>query len=146
MTGSLEDYLKRFSYAGPKFSLVIFSVFAGIGLVLAMIGVFSVMAYTVSLQTHEIGVRMALGAQQSDILRMVLKKGLGLIGTGIVVGVLASLGLTRFMASQIWGVSVLDRSTFAAVVVVLAVVGLAACILPARRAAQEDPLTALRYE
>ena len=66
---------------------------------------------------------MALGAQQSDILRMVLKKGLGLIGTGIVVGVLASLGLTRFMASQIWGVSVLDRSTFAAVVVVLAVVG-----------------------
>jgi len=146
MTGSLEDHLKRFSYAGPKFSLIVFSVFAGIGLVLVMIGVFSVMAYTVSLQTHEIGVRTALGAQQSDILRMVLKKGLGLIGTGIVIGVLASLGLTRFMASQVWGVSVLDRFTFAAVVIVVAVVGLAACIFPARRAAQGDPLTALRYE
>jgi len=145
-TGTLEGYLDRFSYATPRFELVTLGVVAGIGLALVIIGVFSVMAYTVSLQTHEIGIRMALGAQQADILRMVLLKGLRLIAAGTVVGLLASYGATRLIASQIWGVSPTDPLTFAGVVLAIVVVGLAACVLPARRATQVDPLIALRYE
>jgi len=145
-TGTLEHYLNRYELAAPRFELVTLSVFAGIGLALVIIGVFSVMAYTVSLQTQGIGVRMALGAQQGDILRMVLLKGLRLIGVGIGVGLLASVGLTRYIASEIWGVTPTDPLTFAAVVVAIVAVGAAACLLPARRATQVDPLTALRYE
>jgi putative ABC transport system permease protein len=145
-TGTLEGYLKEFSYAAPQFGLVTLGIFAGIGLLLVIIGVFSVMAYSVSLETHDIGIRMALGAQQDNILRMVLLKGLRLITAGIVLGLLASVGLMRFLASQIWGVSPTDPLTFAAVVAAIVVVGLAACFLPARRATQVDPLVALRYE
>ena len=104
------------------------------------------MAYTVSLQTREIGVRMALGAQQREILRMVLRKGFALIIAGIAIGLFASYGLTRFLASQIWGVSATDPWTFGAVVALVVITGLAACLLPARRAASVDPLVALRYE
>jgi putative ABC transport system permease protein len=145
-TGTVESYLQNFSYAAPEFGLAALGIFAGIGLVLVIIGVFSVMAYTVSLQTHEFGIRMALGAQQGDILKMVLLKGLRLIGAGVVVGLLASVGLMRLIASQIWGVSATDPLTFAAVVAAILAVGLAACLLPARRATQVDPLIALRYE
>ena len=145
-TGTVESYLQDFSYAAPEFGLAALGIFAGIGLVLVIIGVFSVMAYTVSLQTHEIGIRMAIGAQPSDILRMVLLKGLRLITAGIVVGLLGSYGLMRFISSQIWGVSATDPLTFATVVAAIVVVGLAACLLPARRATQVDPLIALRHE
>jgi len=145
-TGSLEGYLKQFSYAGPEFDLIAVGTSAGIGLALAIIGVFSVMAYTVSLQTHEIGVRMALGAQQTDILQMILLKGLQLIAASVAVGLLASFGLTRLIANQIWGVSPTDTRTFCLAVVVILVAGLMACLLPARRAAQVDPLITLRYE
>jgi putative ABC transport system permease protein len=115
-------------------------------LVLVAIGVFSVMAYSVSLQTHEIGIRMALGAQQNSVLKMVLSKGLLIIAIGIAVGELASFGLTRLIKSQIWGVSSHDPVTFGAVLAVLVVVGISACLVPARRATQVDPLVALRYE
>jgi putative ABC transport system permease protein len=145
-TGSLEGYLQQFSYAGPKFGLILLGVFATVGLVLVAIGVFSVMAYSVSLQTHEIGIRMALGAPTSNVLRMVLRKGLQLITVGIVLGMLASIALTRFVASQFWGVSPRDPITFVGVIVVLAAVGTAACLVPARRATRVDPLVALRYE
>ena len=145
-TGTLEGFLHRRGYAAPEFGLIALGAFAGMGLVLVIVGVFSVMAYSVSLQTHEIGVRMALGAQPGDILRMVLTKGLALIVTGIFVGLLASVSLTRFLASQIWGVSATDPWTFAAVAVVILVVGLAACALPSRAATQVDPMVALRYE
>jgi putative ABC transport system permease protein len=104
------------------------------------------MAYTVSLQTQEIGVRMALGAQQRDVLGMVLKKGFVLLAAGICIGVLVSFGLTRFLASQIWGVSPTDPWTFGAVVALVVISGLAACLWPARRAASVDPMVALRYE
>jgi putative ABC transport system permease protein len=104
------------------------------------------MAYTVSLQTREIGIRMALGAQRNDVLRMILKKGLVLIVGGILAGVVLDLSMTRFMASQIWGVSATDPWTCAAVVVVILVVGVAACLLPAFRATRVDPLAALRSE
>lgn len=103
-------------------------------------------AYNVSLQTHEIGVRMALGAQQSKVLTMILTKGMRLVAAGMVIGCVASYGLTRFLASQIWGVSATDPWTFGTVAAIILTVGLAACLLPARRATQVDPLIALRYE
>ena len=145
-TDTLQGYLQRYGYAAPEFGLIALGAFAGIGLVLVIVGVFSVMAYTVSLQTHEIGVRMALGAQQGDILRMVLRKGLVLIVAGLAIGLLASVGLTRFIASQIWGVSVTDPLTFGAVALLILVVGLAACAVPSRSATRVDPMVALRYE
>ncbi len=139
-------YLYQSSYAQPAFGLMTLGGLAAIGLILIVIGVFSVMAYTVSLQTHEIGVRMALGAQRENILKMILSRGARLIAAGTLVGLVASFWLTRFLASQIWGVSATDPWTFAAVVVLVALVGVAACVLPARRAATVDPLVALRYE
>jgi len=142
----LEDFLQQHTYATPEFSVLISTPLAGIALLLVVIGIFSVMAYTVSLQTHEIGIRMALGGQQSSILRMILAKGARLMATGIVIGLSASYALTRFLASQIWGVSATDPWTFVAVVIMISLVGLTACLLPARSAARVDPLVALRYE
>ena len=101
------------------------------------------MAYTVSPQTHEIGIRMALGAQQSSIWTMILAKGMRLMAAGVLIGLLASYYLSRFIASQIWGVSTTDPLTFAAVVIIVLAVGLTACLMPARRAAR---VVALRYE
>ena len=132
--------------AQPRFGLVSIGGFAGIGLVLAMVGVFSVMAYAVSVRRREIGVRMALGAQRGQILGMVLRQGLALVAAGIAVGLAASLGLTRLLASQLWGVSANDSWTLAGVTAVLAATTLAACWLPARRAAKVDPMLALREE
>jgi putative ABC transport system permease protein len=130
----------------PKFDLIVTGAFAGIGLALVVIGVFSVMAYTVSLQTHEIGIRVTLGARQASILKMILAKGAQLIAAGIVIGLSVSYALTKSLASQIWGVSVTDPWTFAGVVTLIALVGLAACYIPARRAARVDPMIALRYD
>jgi|SRR5215472_4688849 len=144
-SGTLESSLHKF-YRGPQFELVTLASFAGIGLVLVLIGIFSVMAYTVALRTNEIGVRVALGAQQTNILRLVLLNGLRLVAVGALIGLLASFGLTRFLVSEIPGVSATDPLTFSAVVMVVVLVGLAACVLPARRAASVDPLVALRYE
>lgn len=146
LSSPLEDFLQRFSYSTPEFGLLISTPLASIALLLVVIGVFSVMAYTVSLQTHEIGIRMALGAQRSSILKMILTKGVRLVATGILIGFFASYGLTRFLVSQIWGVSLTDSWTFAAVVTLVVLVGTCACLLPARRATRVDPLVALRYE
>jgi len=145
-TGTLNDYLRRFSYAQPRFSLILLGVFAGVGLVLVALGVYSVIAYTVSRQTQEIGLRMALGAGGADVLRMVLRMGLRLIGIGIVIGTLTALAATRVIASQLWGVSQYDPLTLAAVILLVVVAGLTACYVPARRATRVDPLVALRYE
>jgi putative ABC transport system permease protein len=142
----LTEFLEQSTYATPEFGVSLSGPLAGIALVLVVIGVFSVMAYTVSLRTQEIGVRMALGAQREEILRMVLRTGFGLLAAGICVGLVASYGLTRFLASQIWGVSATDPWTFGAVVGLVVTSGLVACVLPARRAARVDPLVALRYE
>ena len=142
----LQSFLKDYAYAQPKFGLVVLSVFAAIGLVLVIVGVFSVMAYSVSLQTHEIGIRMALGAQPSNVLGMVLARGMRLIAAGVILGEVASLALTRFIASQIWGVSVRDPLTLGAIAALIGAAGFAACVLPARRALLVDPLVALRDE
>ncbi len=144
--GSVDSYLKRSYFAETQFILNGLGTFTAIGLLLVIGGVFSVMAYTVSLRTHEIGIRMALGAQHDDVLRMVLKDGLVLIAGGIAVGVVVSLATTRFMASQIWGVSATDPWTFAVVATVILAAGLAACFFPARRASRIDPMVALRFE
>jgi putative ABC transport system permease protein len=145
-TGPYTEEFYRLTYSAHELGLTTFTGVAGIALVLVVIGVFSVMAYTVSLRTREIGVRMALGAQRGEILRMVLGKGFVLLAAGIFIGLTASYGLTRFLASQIWGVSATDPWTFGAVVGLVVTTGLAACWLPARRAASVDPLVALRYE
>jgi putative ABC transport system permease protein len=144
--GPLSESLEQHTYATPEFGVSLSGPLAGIALLLVVIGVFSVMAYAVSLQTQEIGVRMALGARQGDVLRMVLRRGAVLIAAGICIGLLAGFALTRFLASQIWGVSPTDPWTFAAVVALVTAAGLAACYLPARRATQVDPLVALRHE
>src|SRR6266513_2263976 len=107
-TSPLETYLQRFDYASPQFGLVTLGSFAGIGLLLVTVGIFGVMAYTVSLRANEIGIRMALGAQQNSILKMVLAKGVHLVAVGIVVGLFASYGRTRFLATQVWGISTTD--------------------------------------
>jgi putative ABC transport system permease protein len=144
-SGTLEGSLQEF-YRGPRFQLATLSAFAGIGLVLLVIGIFSVMAYAVSLRTNEIGVRVALGAQQSNILRLVLLNGFRMVASGILAGLLASYVLTRFLVSQIPGVSATDPWTFSAVVTIVVSVGLVACLVPALRATKVDPIVALRYE
>ncbi|HTM90663.1 MAG TPA: ABC transporter permease [Terriglobales bacterium] len=145
-TGSLESILQRNTYSKPEFGMILLSIFAGLGLVLVAVGVFSVMSYSVSLRTHEIGIRMALGAERGAILRMVLFHGLGLIAVGVAAGEAGSAFLTRFISGQLWGVSARDPITFALVVAVLLAVGVAACLVPAKRATGVDPLIALRYE
>jgi putative ABC transport system permease protein len=146
LTGTLEDFMKQFSYSGPRFGLLLLGIFALNGLVLVGIGVYSVMAYSVSRQTHEIGIRMALGALQANVVRLVLRTGLELIVIGLVIGLAASLGLTRLIKDELWGVSAFDPATFGSVACVLAAVGVAACLFPARKATKVDPLVALRYE
>jgi putative ABC transport system permease protein len=144
-SGTLEGSLREF-YRGPQFELVTLGSFASIGLLLVLIGISSVMVYTVSLRTHEIGIRMALGAQRANILNMVLTTGFCLIGGGVAIGLLVSYAVTRLLASEISGVSVTDPWTFGAVAAAVTAVGLAACYLPARRSTRVDPMVALRYE
>jgi putative ABC transport system permease protein len=145
-TGTLSEFLKQFSYAEPRFSLTLLAVFAGVGLLLVAIGVYSVIAYTVSRQTHEIGIRLALGAGRGDVLRMVASMGLRLVAIGVTIGLIATFGVTRVIASQIWGVSPHDPLTLSTVVSVMAIVAFAACYVPARRATRVDPMVALRCE
>ena len=144
-SGTIESSLKEF-YRGPQFELVTLGSFAFIGLLLVLIGISSVMVYTVSLRTHEIGIRMALGAQPTTVLRMVLTTGFRLIAAGAAIGVLLSYAATRLLVSEVSGISVTDPWTFASVVAIVIAVGLLSCYLPARRAASVDPIIALRYE
>ena len=144
--GPLTHYLEIFGLAQPRFGLRLVSVFAVLGLSLVTIGVYSVIAYSTSRRTHEIGIRMALGAEGGDVVRMVLRSGLRLLLAGIGIGLAVSLMMARFLAAQLSGVSPYDVLTLVAVVALLLGVGLAASWIPARRATRVSPVTALRYE
>lgn len=134
------------SFAGPEFNMVMLGALAGLALFLSAIGVYGVLAYLVAQQTHEIGIRMALGAKPRDVLRLILGRGARLAGVGAGLGLVAALALTRLMKGLLYGVSAIDPLTFASVVALLTVVALLASYLPARRATRVDPMVALRYE
>ena len=143
---SLEYFLNLFTFAQPRFGLWLVTIFAAIGLMLVTIGVYSVIAYTTSRRTHEIGIRIALGAARADVLKMVLLKGLQLLLAGIATGLAVSFTVSRVIVTQLWGVSPYDRLTIVFVAGLLLLLGLIACWIPARRATRVNPSTALRYE
>jgi putative ABC transport system permease protein len=145
-TGTLEGYISQFSYAGPRFGFLLMSIFGSIGLILVTIGVYSVLSYTIARRTQEIGIRMALGAQSSDVLGMVVRLGLRLVAIGVALGLLTSVALGRILSTQLWGISAYDPWTLACVPALLLLTGFLACWLPAGRAARMDPMIALRYE
>ncbi len=134
------------SLSSRRFYALLLGSFAGVALILAAMGIYGVMSYSVSQRTHEIGVRMALGAERRDVLRQVITRGLLLTVVGVVLGVAASFGLTRFISSQLYGVSATDPVTFTGISLLLVAVALAACYIPARKAATVDPQVALRHE
>ncbi len=145
-TGSLESFINSFSYAGPRFGFLLMSIFGGIGLILVTVGVYSVLAYTAAQRTHEIGIRMALGAESGDVLKLVVSMGLRLGGIGCGDWSCGEFAAGGGDQEPVWGVSAHDPMTVVAVTAVLMVTGVVACWIPARRASRVDPLVALRYE
>jgi putative ABC transport system permease protein len=140
------DQLVAGAVANPRLNLVLMAIFAGVALVLASVGIYGVMSYSVTQRTHEIGIRMALGAQQRHVLKMVIGQGMALTGLGLVTGLGGALLTTRLMSSLLFGVSATDPMTFIVISIILTGVALGACFIPARRATKVDPMIALRYE
>ncbi|MGE5724552.1 MAG: FtsX-like permease family protein, partial [Acidobacteriota bacterium] len=140
------DRLVSDSVASSRFTMLLLSAFAGFALVLACIGIYGVMAYSVAQRTHEIGIRLALGAQRRDVLRLVLAQGARLALIGVGIGVAAAMILTRLMTTLLYRVSASDPMTFAAVAILLTFIAPLACYIPARHAMKVDPMVALRYE
>jgi len=142
---TMDDYISA-TVAGPRFNATLLVIFAGVALILTIVGLYGVMSYSVAQRTNEIGIRMALGAQTKDVLRLIVSQGFKLVLIGLGIGLAGAFALTRVIASLLFGVTTKDPLTFAAVAVLLALVALLACYIPARRATRLDPLHALRYE
>jgi putative ABC transport system permease protein len=140
------EEVRSLSIASQRLNLLLFALFAALALVLATVGTYGVMAYSVAQRTREIGIRMALGARRIDVLRIVLVQGFRIAALGLLVGIAAALALTRLITSMIYGISSTDATTFITVALLLALVALAACYIPARRVMRVDPMAALRYE
>jgi putative ABC transport system permease protein len=130
----------------PRFTMALFAAFAALGLTLAAAGIYSVLSFHVTRRTHELGVRMALGASRRTVLNLMLSMGGRLVLAGLAIGVLVSLSSTRLLRSQLFGIAPSDPLSYVAVALVLGLVALVACYIPARRAAAVDPMTALRQE
>jgi predicted permease len=141
MDGIISD-----SLAARRFSMVLLGIFAALALVMSCVGIYGVISYLVGQRTHEIGIRMALGAERRDVLRMVLGEGAKMALVGVAIGLVAAFGLTRLMAYMLFGVSAHDPLSFAGVAGLLILVALVACYVPAYRATKVDPMAALRYE
>jgi predicted permease len=141
----MEQVVAR-SIAPQRFNMLLIGVFAATGLLLATVGIYGVVSYSVAQRTNEIGIRIALGARAVDVARLILKQGVALTGLGVTIGLAASLALTRVMKSLLFGISATDPWTFALITLLLAVVALMACYIPARRATKVDAMVALRYE
>ena len=142
---SMEQVLSAWM-ARAQFNTLLLSIFAGVALFLAAIGIYGTMSYSVSQRTHELGLRMALGGAQREMLALVVKQGMVLTVIGLSLGLGAAYGLTRLMAGLLFGIGATDTVTFAAVALLLGLIALAACYIPARRATKVDPMVALRYE
>jgi ABC-type antimicrobial peptide transport system permease subunit len=134
------------SMAGDRMIAVLLAAFAAFALILAAVGVFGMLSYSIAQRTHELGIRIALGAQKRDVLQLVLRETMPMVGIGVLAGLAVGLGLTRFMESMLYEVRAGDPATIAGVALVLGGVGLTAALLPARRAASVSPVVALRIE
>ena len=142
---TLESVMAE-AVAAPRFRTSLLGVFAVVALILAVAGIYGVMSYAVTQRTREIGIRMALGARAADVLKLIVRKGMGPVLLGVALGLAGAIGLTRLMASFLFGVTPTDALTLATVSVSLILVALISCCIPARRATKVDPLVALRYE
>jgi putative ABC transport system permease protein len=140
------DHVVSESITQPRFNLFLLGLFGAVAMVLSAAGIYGVTAYTVTQRTHELGIRIALGAQVGDVLKMILGQGMAVIGVGLVVGLAAAFALTRLLRTLLFGVGENDPLTFVAITAILVLVALIACYIPARRATKVDPLTSLRAE